>query len=192
MNKSIGSTIVGLIGTLFFSGCAANSTQPTQAPSQTPVKNVTVEPTPSTSTNWRYVGTDDFLLQGKITGVDTAIQAIKLKTSNITPNGPLRSPTPKLPYPSGSIVTIYFKHPLPAKGMMKPVVGEAVKVWVDQYTVGTNHASFLGSEMAHGFYFKKNGKYINSNGEQPVVTNLTGGFYYAPQCSTIGKLTDQM
>ena len=169
MNKYAGSTIVGLMSVLFISGCATNHTQPSQSVTQKPVKNVSVVQTPSTSTNWRNVGTDDFLLQGNITAVDMVRHAIELKINDVTPNGPLRSQTPTLPYPIGSIVTIYFNHSFPAKGTMKPVVDEAVEVWVDQYTVGTSQTSFLGSDMTHGFYFKKNGKYVNANGEQPAV-----------------------
>jgi hypothetical protein len=169
VNKNFNLMLVGLIGVIFISGCSENPTQPAQSAPQKSVKNVTVAPTPSTSTNWRFTGTDSFLLQGKITAVDMGSQAIKLKIHDITPNGPLRSPTPKLPYAIGSIVTIYFKHPLPANGMMKPAVDETVKVWVGQYTVGTSHTSFIGSDMAHRFYIQKNGKYVNANGEQPTI-----------------------
>lgn len=169
MNKYAGSTVVGLMGVLFISGCTPNHTQTSQSVPQTPVSNVVVAPTPSTSTDWRYVGTGDFLLQGNITAVDMGSHAIKLKIHDTTPNGPLRAPTPKFPYPIGSIVTIYFMHPLPGNGTMKPVIGEVVEVWVDQYTVGTSQTSFFGSGMTNGFYFEKNGKYVNAKGEQPNI-----------------------
>jgi hypothetical protein len=169
VEKYVGSVVVGLLSTVIISGCATNQFQPSHSTTKTPVKTVISSPAPLPSNTWHFVGNDMFLLQGKVMGIDVVGQSLKLRIDDITPNGPLRKPTPELPYPIGSTVTIRFKQPFPTKGPLKPSIGESVQLWVGQYTAGTNHQPFLGSDTTHSFYYEKNGKFYNADGEQPIV-----------------------
>lgn len=162
---------LGTIATasLMLVGCATNIAEP--SPVDGPSVNKTISsPAPVSSTTWRFVGRDMFLLDGRVMGFDVRRKTLQLRIDQITPDGPLQTPTPSLPNPVHSTVTIWFTQSYPTKGPRKPVIGEEVQVWVGQYKAGSSNKVFLGNkDMTNSLYFKKHGKFLNAQGEQPIV-----------------------
>lgn len=174
------------------SACAPNSIQSVKTPAKPLTRRADSTATSTTSTQWHLIENDDFLLRGRILGINNVGQDsyLRLRISGIVPNGPLRIDgrahtvqrvidevlpsgprppmTPTFPYPIGSTVTIRFRQSFPADGPLKPRLGETVELWVNHYTIGTTNKSFWGGDMMHSFYYEKHGKFYNADGANPV------------------------
>lgn len=118
----------------------------------------------SAPVTWHAIGNSYFLIQGEIVGIHIdAPYTLKLHIKSISVPGPLRTPSPKVPYQVGETVDIQFNHPFATLGPMKPKLGIHVIVGVRQYTAGANQPPFWGSNAGQYFY-EKHGQFYGCNG----------------------------
>lgn len=169
MNKLHAALATAIISVTLSTGCGPNPTKSSLPPA------LHVAPGPSmikstTSRTWNPVGIESFLLQGRVVGIHTGRSEndLKLHIDHIILPGPLRTPSPKFPYPVGGTVTIPFDTPFARTGPMTPKIGEEIEVDVRQYTTGSHQKPFWGSDERH-YYYQKDGQFYDENGHVTAV-----------------------
>jgi hypothetical protein len=162
MKKYAAALALAMISSGILSGCAASW------PQSQPLTRVETKTSSSKasmpSTQWKAVGDESFLLQGKIVGVrdGSGEHSLKLHIDAIIVPGPPRSSYPKFPYRVGTTVTVQFDRPFPSEGPMEPRIGEEVELGVRQYTTESHEQPFWGSTLSE-YYYEKNGQFYDEN-----------------------------